>query len=62
MSVGEVRGCSLSLHRFVEDLPQLGCRGRILLAPMPGNASFKQALNTTKPKLAFSSRVRRSSS
>jgi hypothetical protein len=33
------------------------------LRPMPGkNASFKQALNTTKPKLAFSSRVRRSSS
>jgi hypothetical protein len=33
-------------------LDQFGCRGRIPLAPMAGkNASLKQSLDTTKPKL-----------
>ena len=33
-------------------LDQLGCRGRIPLAPIAGkNASLKQPLDTTKPKL-----------
>ena len=34
-------------------LDQLGCRGRIPLAPIAGkNASLKQALDATGPKLA----------
>jgi hypothetical protein len=33
-------------------LDQLGCRGRIPLAPIAGkDASLKQPLDTTKPKL-----------
>jgi hypothetical protein len=34
-------------------LDQLGCRGRIFLAPIAGeDASLKQPLDTTKPELA----------
>ena len=34
-------------------LDEFGCRGRIPLAPIAGkNASLKQPLDTTKPKLA----------
>jgi hypothetical protein len=41
------------LRESVTVLDQLGCRGRIPLAPIAGkNASLKQPLDTTKPKLA----------
>ena len=41
------------LRDSVPMLDELGCRGRILLAPIAGkDASLKQSLDTTKPKLA----------
>ena len=41
------------LRESVPMLDELGCRGRIPLAPIAGeNASFRQPLDATEPKLA----------